>query len=149
MLEVLSPVTGRSQAVSEMPDPVFAKGLVGPGMAITPQPGRQTAVAPISGKVLRLLPHAFLVRSSLGPGVLVHLGIDTVHMQGDGFTMLVAQDDTVEAGDDVVSWDPGYVTSTGRSPICAVILLDCDIPFTVDPEDRAVIAAEPLFSVDC
>jgi PTS system N-acetylglucosamine-specific IIA component len=148
MLEVLSPVSGLSQAVSEMPDPVFANGLVGPGIAINPQPGPQTAVAPISGRLVRVLSHAFLVRSKQGPGVLVHLGIDTVHMQGDGFTLLVAQDDTVEAGQAVVSWDPGYVTSTGRSPICAVILLDCEVPSSSGVA-KPVAAAQPLFTVDC
>ena len=148
MLEVLSPVSGLSQAVSDMPDPVFANGLVGPGIAINPQPGPQTAVAPISGKLVRVLSHAFLIRSAHGPGVLVHLGIDTVHMQGDGFTLLVAQDDTVQAGEEVVRWDPGYVTSTGRSPICAVIVLDCKVPITPGAVDGLVTAAQPLFSVD-
>lgn len=149
MLEVLAPVSGLSQAVSEMPDPVFANGLVGPGIAINPQPGRQTAVAPISGKLVRVLSHAFLVRSTQGPGVLVHLGIDTVHMEGDGFTLLVAQDDIVAAGEAVVSWDPGYVTSTGRSPICAVILLDCEVTISPGQPAAPVTAAQPLFTVDC
>jgi PTS system N-acetylglucosamine-specific IIA component len=148
MLEVLAPVSGLSQAVSEMPDPVFANGLVGPGIAINPQPGRQTAVAPIGGRLVRVLSHAFLIRSPHVPGVLVHLGIDTVHMQGDGFTLLVAQDDTVEAGEAVVSWDPGYVTSTGRSPICAVILLDCEVSISPDRAAEPVTAARPLFTVD-
>ena len=149
MLDVLSPVSGQSTMVSEVPDPVFATGLVGPGVAINPGPGRQSAVAPITGRLVRLLPHAFLVHGDTGPGVLVHLGIDTVEMQGDGFSLLLAEHDPVEAGADVVTWDPQYVASTGRSPICAVIVLDCDAAVFIGDLGSLVHSGDRLFSVDC
>jgi sugar PTS system EIIA component len=149
MMHVLAPVSGRSKAVSDVPDEVFARGLFGPGLAIDPRPEPQTAVTPIAGTMVRLLPHAFLVRSAEGPGVLVHLGIDTVQMQGKGFTLHVQQDDAVDAGQEVVTWDPAYVASTGRSPVCAVVVLDCQAATTVLPAGGDARAGEPLFTVEC
>ncbi len=149
MRQVLCPVSGQSRLVSDVPDPVFARGLVGPGVAINPAPGPQTAVAPITGQLVRLLPHAYLVRSDQGPGVLVHLGIDTVHLQGAGFSVLRRELEQVDAGEDVVSWDPQYVAGTGRSAICAVIMLDCDAPVVLEELGSLVHSGEPLFSVDC
>jgi PTS system glucose-specific IIA component len=88
VLHVLSPVSGTSHEVSDVPDPVFASGMVGPGLAIEPDRSVQTAVSPIAGRLAKLHPHAFLVVSASGPAVLVHLGIDTVHLHGAGFDML-------------------------------------------------------------
>jgi PTS system N-acetylglucosamine-specific IIA component len=150
MLKVLSPVAGHSLAVSDIPDPVFAKGLVGPGIAIRPRDGRQAAVAPVSGLLVKLLPHAYLVVSDPGNGVLVHLGIDTVHMQGEGFELLAREGEHVEAGDEIVEWDPEYVERAGRSTVCAVVVLDCD-PTTVRRQrvDLDLDRGDLLFEVDC
>lgn len=150
ILEVRSPVAGRSLAVKDIPDPVFARGLVGSGLAVTPRPGRQTAVAPMSGTLTKLLPHAYLVRDVHGPGVLVHLGMDTVHLHGKGFERLVAEGRHVSAGDPIVRWDPTEVERAGHSPVCAVVALDCD-PETVRLHalDREIEAGDLLFEVDC
>ena len=150
MLRVLSPVAGRSLAVSDIPDPVFARGLVGPGVAIEPRNGRQASVAPIAGVLTKLHPHAYLIVDDDGHGVLVHLGIDTVRMQGDGFELLARERDRVAAGDQIVGWDPERVTGAGYSPVCAVVVLDCD-PGTVSQMavDVDVELEELLFEVDC
>jgi PTS system N-acetylglucosamine-specific IIA component len=148
-MKVLSPVAGQNLAVSEIPDPVFASGLVGPGVAIRPHRGLQTAVSPIPGTLVRLLPHAYVVLSPKGPAVLVHLGIDTVHMRGEGFTLVAHQDDAVEPGTDIVTWDPDYVAGTGRSPLCAVVILDCDAPMMLEAVGEDVAVGQPIFSVDC
>lgn len=150
MLQVLSPVAGHSLAVSDIPDPVFAKGLVGPGTAVRPLPGRQVAVAPVSGALMKLLPHAYLVLHESGHGVLVHLGIDTVRMQGEGFELLRQEGDHVEAGEEIVTWDPGQVEASGYSAICPVVVLDCD-PGGVRRQavDVDVAKGEWLFEVVC
>lgn len=150
MLRVLSPVPGHSLAVSDIPDPVFARGLVGPGIAIRPRPGRQTAVAPVSGVLAKLHPHAYVVLDDSGNGVLVHLGIDTVHLQGEGFEILRTEGDHVEAGDEVVSWDPALVEQTGRSSVCAVVVLDCDPAHVLAKSVDADVEREDLlFEVGC
>ncbi len=150
MLRVVSPVAGHSLAVSDIPDPVFARGLVGPGTAIRPREGLQVAVAPVSGRLAKLHPHAFLVVTEEGPGVLVHLGVDTVHMQGDGFELLAREGEHVTAGDEIVAWDPSHVEATGRSTVCAVVVLDCD-PSVVALRalDTPTERGDLLFEVGC
>lgn len=150
MLQVLAPVAGHSLQVSQVPDPVFAAGLVGPGVAIAPRSGPQGAVAPVSGRLAKLLPHAYVVVAASGTGVLVHLGVDTVHLQGEGFEVLAHEDDEVRAGDTIVRWDPADVERLGRSSMCAVVVLDCD-PATVSRRTVGVDVdlGQPLFEVDC
>lgn len=150
MVEILSPVPGVQQEVSDVPDPVFAQGMVGPGAAISPRHGKQSAVAPIDGTLAKLHPHAFLILSDKGPGVLVHLGIDTVHMRGDGFTMVAEENQRVTAGSEIILWDPDYVEGTGRSAMCAVVVLDCPYPaVALQPNGSEVAASQPLFSIQC
>ena len=96
--------------LADVPDPVFASEMVGPGVAIDPDPGEITVVSPIAGKVVKVHPHAFVVLGADGVGVLVHLGINTVRLEGRGFEVLVEQGDTVAAGDPMVRWDPSTVT---------------------------------------
>jgi len=123
-LKVLAPVPGTVVPMGDVPDPVFAASLVGPGVALDPSRSRHRAVAPIGGRIVKLHPHAFVVVTEDGRGVLVHLGIDTVQLKGEGFTLLAAEGDEVEAGAPVVEWDPAAVEVGGRSPVCPVVALD-------------------------
>jgi len=123
-LTVLAPVTGRVLAMAEVPDPVFAGSMVGPGLAIDPDAGVSVAVAPVAGTILKLHPHAYVIVSESGRGVLVHLGIDTVQLKGEGFRLLARENDEVKAGDPIVEWNPGAVAAGGRSPVCPVVALD-------------------------
>ena len=124
VLAVLAPVSGRVVDLALVPDPVFAAGMVGPGRAVDPDRGPSVAVAPVTGRVLKAHPHAFVVVSADGRGVLVHLGIDTVELKGEGFELLVEEGAAVAAGDPVVRWDPAAVEAGGRSPSCPVVALD-------------------------
>ena len=123
-LPVLAPIPGRVLPLSEVPDPVFAGAMVGPGVAVDPPRGPVQAVAPVDGRIVKLHPHAFVVVTSSGRGVLVHLGIDTVQLQGEGFRLLAAEGDEVTAGTPLVEWDTAAVETGGRSPVSPVIALD-------------------------
>lgn len=123
-LGVSSPVTGRVVGLEAVGDPVFAEAMVGPGTAVDPERGAGEAVAPVAGRVSTLHPHAFVVVGGDGRGVLVHLGVDTVQLGGEGFELLVARGDEVSGGQPLVRWDPGAVEATGRSPLCPVVALD-------------------------
>ena len=123
-LSVLAPVSGRAVDLASVPDPVFSEAMVGPGRAVDPERGPLTAVSPVAGTVVKLHPHAFVVVAEDGRGVLVHLGIDTVELKGDGFELLIAEGARVAAGDAVVRWDASAVEAGGRSPSCPVIALD-------------------------
>jgi len=123
-LVVRSPVAGRVLPLSDVPDLVFAEQMLGPGIAVEPDPGPGTVVAPVDGMLAVLHAHAFLVRTGAGRGVLVHLGIDTVQLEGEGFELLAAVGDEVSAGTPVVRWDPSAVAAAGRAAACPVVALD-------------------------
>lgn len=121
---VLAPVHGRAVALQEVPDSTFAAALVGPGTAIDPPREVIDAIAPVSGTLIKVFPHAYVIVTADGVGVLVHLGLDTVQLNGEGFTLLVTQGEQISAGDPVVIYDVPAVEATGRNPIVPVVVLD-------------------------
>jgi PTS system glucose-specific IIA component len=124
MTTVTSPLAGRAIGLAAVPDPVFSGAMVGPGTAIDPVRELSDAVAPVDGIVISLHPHAFVIVDGEGHGVLTHLGIDTVQLNGEGFQLLVNKGDTVQRGDAVVRWNPAVVEAAGRSPVCPVVALE-------------------------
>ena len=148
-LAVVAPLPGRVLPITEVPDPVFAAELVGPGVAIDPPRGPVEAVAPVAGRLVKVHPHAFVVQPAAGPAVLVHLGIDTVQLRGAGFTLHAAEGAEVAAGDRLVSWDAAAVAEGGRSPVCPVVALDTPaIEVAADALAAASVAAgATLFTV--
>ncbi|SHJ53575.1 PTS system N-acetylglucosamine-specific IIA component, Glc family /PTS system N-acetylglucosamine-specific IIB component, Glc family /PTS system N-acetylglucosamine-specific IIC component, Glc family [Tessaracoccus bendigoensis DSM 12906] len=143
---VLSPVKGRVVALSEVPDPTFAQGIMGGGVAIDPPREVVEAVAPISGKILQLWPHAYAIMTPEKTGVLVHLGIDTVQLKGEGFTMHVAKGDQVVQGQKVITYDVPAVEALGRNPIIPVIMMEtkADAVEVLAKVDAEVKANDPL-----
>jgi PTS system glucose-specific IIA component len=124
MTRVLSPVGGTAVGLAGVPDPVFAQAMVGPGTAIDPDRAPGRALAPVDGKLVKLHPHAYVVVDAEGHGVLVHLGVNTVQLKGDGFELLATEGDTVTAGQPLVAWNPAAIEAGGRSPVTAVVALD-------------------------
>jgi PTS system N-acetylglucosamine-specific IIA component len=148
-LDILSPVAGRTVAMSEVPDPVFAQSMVGPGLAIQPSGGRQDAVAPVDGTVVTLHPHAFVIATEGGQAVLVHLGIDTVKQKGEGFTLRVVKGETVRAGQALIEWDPEAVAAAGYSAVVPVVALDAPAEALSGLlADADVVAGDLVFSWD-
>ncbi|MFE2431234.1 PTS glucose transporter subunit IIA [Streptomyces sp. NPDC059373] len=146
MTTVSSPVTGRAIELAAVPDPVFAGAMVGPGMAIDPLREAAEAVSPVDGVIVSLHPHAFVVVDDEGHGVLTHLGIDTVQLNGEGFELLVAKGDTVTRGQAVVRWNPADVEATGKSPVCPVVALEASGDALSElVEDGEVVAGARLF----
>jgi sugar PTS system EIIA component len=146
-LAVRAPVSGRALAMTAVPDPVFAGLMVGPGAAIDPVRAPATAIAPIEGTIVKLHPHAYVITGQDGSGVLIHLGINTVELNGEGFEILAQEGQQVSAGTDIVRWDPTAVVASGRSPICTVVALDAgpnDLAHVV--EDGDVAAGDPVFT---
>ncbi|CAK7282541.1 MULTISPECIES: PTS sugar transporter subunit IIA [Streptomyces] len=124
MTTVTSPLAGRAIGLAAVPDPVFAGAMVGPGTAIDPAREPSEAVSPVAGVIVSLHPHAFVVVDDQGHGVLTHLGIDTVQLNGEGFELLVSKGDTVTRGQAVVRWNPAAVEEAGKSPVCPVVALE-------------------------
>ena len=146
--QVLAPCPGRLVPISATPDAVFAAEMVGPGVAIDPEPGEVTVVSPISGKVVKVHPHAFVVLADNGVGILVHLGINTVRLEGQGFEVLVEQGSTVAAGDPMVRWDPSTISGDDISTIVPVVAMDRPRGSVPDPGlGTAVVSGDLLFAV--
>lgn len=147
MTTVSSPLAGRVIGLAAVPDPVFSGAMVGPGTAIDPVRERGDAVSPVDGVIVSLHPHAFVVVDDAGHGVLIHLGIDTVQLNGEGFELLVSKGDTVARGEAVVRWDPSAVEEAGKSPICPVIALEATAEALAELVESAHVAAgDTLFS---
>jgi glucose-specific phosphotransferase system IIA component len=148
-MQVLAPCPGRVFPITEVSDPVFAGEMVGPGIAIDPSPGRTTVVAPVAGTILKLHPHAFAMATAGGLGILVHLGINTVRLDGAGFELVATEGSTVSAGDPMVTWDPSGITGDDITTTVMVVVLDRPAGTVDSPVlGKDVTAGEPLFSVD-
>ncbi|MFH8295238.1 PTS glucose transporter subunit IIA [Streptomyces sp. NPDC018059] len=147
MTSVSSPLAGRAIGLSAVPDPVFSGAMVGPGTAIDPVREASEAVSPVDGIVVSLHPHAFVVVDDQGHGVLTHLGIDTVQLNGEGFELLINKGDTVRRGQAVVRWNPAAVEAAGKSPVCPVVALEATAESLSGlTEDGDVKAGDALFS---
>ena len=125
-LVVSAPLAGTVLPITDVPDPVFAGSLVGAGVGIEPAPGAGLVevVAPVGGRLLKVHPHAFIVLTPEGRGVLVHVGIDTVKLDGAPFTLHVTEGDDVAAGERVVTVDVAAVRAAGMSPVSPVVVMD-------------------------
>jgi sugar PTS system EIIA component len=139
---VIAPVGGRAVPLQDVPDPVFSQGMVGYGAAIDPPRGVVDAVAPVSGKILKLLPHAYIVMTPDNVGILVHLGLDTVQLNGEGFTTHVSQGDDVTAGQVIITYDVPSVAAKGLNPIVPVVVMDERDQGNVIPADAVTAGAE-------
>ncbi|QHC58173.1 PTS glucose transporter subunit IIA [Rathayibacter sp. VKM Ac-2760] len=124
MVHVLSPLTGAAVPLASVPDPLFAAGAMGPGIAIAPPERPLEVVAPIDGTLAQVFPHAFVVAADDGLAVLVHLGIDTVGLGGAGFIALAAKGDRVEAGASIVTYDVPAILAAGLSAVVPVVVLE-------------------------
>jgi PTS system glucose-specific IIA component len=116
--------------------------MVGYGAAIDPPREVIEAVAPVSGKLLKLMPHAYIVMTPENVGVLVHLGLDTVGLKGEGFTTHVSQGDEVTAGQLIITYDVPLVEAKGLNPIVPVVVMDERESGNVVPSDAVFEGAE-------
>ncbi|WP_420095832.1 PTS sugar transporter subunit IIA [Brevibacterium sediminis] len=140
---IAAPITGTVIPLTEVPDPVFAKALVGPGAAIDPgEAATLTVTAPVAGKLTSLKPHAFVISHRPDQGVLVHLGIDTVHLKGAGFTLRAEAGQQVGAGEEIIVWDLAAAREAEKSVVVPVVVLEADA------ENLALAEAGPIAAGD-
>jgi sugar PTS system EIIA component len=116
--------------------------MVGYGAAVDPPRGVVEAVAPVSGKILKLMPHAYIVMTPDNVGILVHLGLDTVGLKGEGFTAHVSQGDEVTAGQLIITYDVASVEAKGLDPIVPIVVMDERDASNVTPTDAVFEGAE-------
>lgn len=112
---ILAPIEGTIKPVEESSDAAFASGALGKGVIITPSAGK--VYAPVSGTITVLFPslHAIGITSDSGVELLIHIGINTVQLEGKGFTAHIKQGDHIECGQLLVEFDMDYITKEGYS----------------------------------
>ncbi len=122
---VLQPVKGNVIAREAIPDDTFASGVLGDGVGI--EPSDELVVAPFDGTISSVAEsqHAVGVESN-GMEMLIHVGVDTVNMKGDGFTCLVQEGDAVKAGQPLIRFDRAKIKAAGYSDTVAVLLTNSD-----------------------
>lgn len=148
-MEILAPITGRVVPLKEVPDEVFSEGMAGEGAAILPSEGGEV-VAPISGELAKLFQggHAFGIVTDGGMELIVHLGLDTIELQGKGFDKLAVEGDRVEAGQPIVRFDLPAVRSTGYNPVTPVVVANADEFRVSDSRSGQVTAGDVMFEVE-
>lgn len=148
LVQVASPLDGTAVGLDTVPDPVFAGGVMGPGVAV--EPTGDTVYAPGAGTVVAAQPtgHAFGLQLDNGVEVLIHVGIDTVNLKGEGFDVKVKNGDRVETGTPLVTFDRAVIEKAGYPLITPVIVLNGDAFDTVDPVKLGPVShGEPLLDI--
>lgn len=123
---LLAPVSGEVVALENVPDEAFASKAVGDGLAI--KPSDKTVVAPVAGTVVKIFNtnHAFCLEAENGVEIVVHMGLDTVALEGKGFTRLVEEGATVTAGQPILEMDLDFLNANARSMISPVVVSNSD-----------------------
>lgn len=121
-LEIVAPLTGKAVELTEVPDEAFAGKHMGDGVAIEPTVGK--LIAPFDGVIAHVIHtnHAVIIEHESGLQVLAHIGINTVAMQGEGFTGHVQTGDTVKAGQTLIEFDIDKIKAAGYPVITPVII---------------------------
>ncbi|MEN0664597.1 PTS glucose transporter subunit IIA [Caldifermentibacillus hisashii] len=136
---LLAPITGKVVEIEDVPDEMFNQKMLGDGIAIEPTEG--VAVSPIEGEVVQLFPskHAVGIRGNSGLEILIHIGLETVSLNGKGFEAHVQQGDKVKAGDKLISFDIDYIRENADSIITPVVITNSDIVDSLTKTGEATV----------
>ncbi|WP_426354045.1 PTS sugar transporter subunit IIA [Exiguobacterium sp. R-39] len=142
--KIASALTGKIVSIENVPDQVFSQKMMGDGIAIEPTEGK--VVSPINATVETIFPtkHAIGLKGEDGLELLIHVGLDTVNLKGEGFTAHVQSGDKVKAGDVLVEFDLDFIRANAPSTITPIIVTNHD-QFTlsvVPAEGTSVVAGE-------
>ncbi|KHS85987.1 beta-glucoside-specific PTS transporter subunit IIABC [Pectobacterium carotovorum] len=140
---IMSPLSGKLVALNDVNDDVFSQGLLGQGVAIIPDKGE--VVAPVSGEIITFLEskHAVGIRTDNGLELLIHVGLDTVNLNGKHFTGHIKPGDRVSAGDRLISFDLHEIMRLGYDPITPVVIINSD-----DYASVVCTAPQPIAPLD-
>ncbi|PRX23149.1 PTS system IIA component (Glc family) [Orenia metallireducens] len=122
IVEIFSPLNGDLIDLSEVPDPVFSQKMVGDGFAVIPNDGK--LISPVKGKIKQVLPtkHAIGIETVDGLELLIHVGLETVELEGEGFEVLVKVGDSVEVGDQLLNFDIDFIEDNNKEIITPIVV---------------------------
>lgn len=121
-IEIIAPMSGELVSLEKVPDPVFAEKMMGEGAAIIPSEGN--VVAPVNGKVVQVpdTKHAIGLEAEDGTEVLIHVGLETVGLKGQGFSLKVKPGDQVKIGTPLIDVDLSYISEHAANTITPVVI---------------------------
>ncbi|WP_053366853.1 PTS sugar transporter subunit IIA [Bacillus sp. FJAT-27245] len=123
---LVAPLTGMATLLDNVDDPVFSQKMMGDGLAVEPTEG--VVVSPADGEIIQVFPtkHAVGIKAANGAEILLHIGLETVSMKGEGFTAHVREGDKVKAGDKLVTFDMAIVSEKAKSTVTPLIITNSD-----------------------
>jgi sugar PTS system EIIA component len=126
-IDLLSPVNGRCFNLAEIPDQAFSSGMMGDGFGVESSDG--VMYAPADGEILQIFPtkHAILLKTRDGLELLLHIGVDTVTMNGEGFTAHIQRGSKVKTGDKLISFDKALIKEKAKTDLSAIIIANMDL----------------------
>ena len=146
---LVSPVTGEVVAIEQVPDEAFASKAVGDGVAV--KPTEKTVVSPAAGTIVKIFNtnHAFCLETEKGAEIVVHMGIDTVALNGKGFTRLVEEGAEVVAGQPILEMDLDFLNANARSMISPVVCSNIDdfSGLVLQAKGQVVAGQTPLYEI--
>lgn len=139
--EIGAPIAGRCVPIKEVPDPTFAEGILGDGVAIVPTDGK--VYAPADGEITTLFPtgHAVAMTTDGGAEVLVHIGLDTVSLKGSAFTIHGKEGSKVKKGELLIEADLEAIRKAGLNTITPVVICNTDSFHALEPLTGSDVAA--------
>lgn len=148
-VEIVAPINGNVIELNQVPDKVFAEKLVGDGAAIDST--GDVIKAPVDGTLTLIFKtnHAFAITTKQGIELLIHIGLDTVELNGDGFERIAEEGSTVKAGDPIIKIDRDFITGKGISLITPVLVTNMDVVDSIKIKKRDGVTAgkDSIFSV--
>lgn len=123
---IFAPANGNYVEIEAVPDPTFSKKMMGEGVAIDPSEGK--VVAPVDGEILQVFPtkHAVGIKGKTGVEILIHIGLETVSMNGEGFETHVKQGEKVNAGQTLVTFDLNLIKEKAASTVTPIVITNGD-----------------------
>lgn len=145
--EFFSPLTGELIPLEKVSDPVFSQKMMGDGVAIIPEEG--VLVSPVEGEIIQVFPtkHAIGIKSIAGLEILLHVGLNTVELDGKGFEILVKKGSFVKKGDSLLNFDIPFLKSENKDIVTPLIITNTSeaIDGVIDVENRMVAIMDSLF----
>lgn len=144
--DIYSPLSGELVSIENVPDPVFAQRMMGDGIAIIPNEG--ILVSPVEGKVIQVFhtKHAIGIQSNNGIEILLHIGLETVELNGEGFEVLVSEGQKVNVGDILVKFDIAFLQSQNKEIITSLVITNSTDKVTelIQIESKVISRSEKI-----
>ncbi|MFS0657173.1 PTS glucose transporter subunit IIA [Bacillus sp. 179-C3.3 HS] len=146
---IYSPADGELMDMTDVPDPVFSQKMMGDGVAVKPSNG--VIVSPVEGEIIQLFhtKHAIGIRTLSGLELLIHIGLETVGLNGEGFESHIKEGDKVKVGDPLITFDLDFIAEKAASTVTPIVIMNGDIIERLDKEPKGTVEKQisKLFTV--